>query len=375
MTARPLRISYWTELYWPSLGGVEVFSRAFLPRLMSRGYDVDVISSSGAGWPDFDVMDGVPIHRLPMRDALERRDLELLADTASRLKEMTQAFQPDLIHLNFSGPMAFFAMRIATAMKIPLLSTIHISVSELPSGAGTLLGRVLEQSDRVIANSEASLEDVLAAAPGCAERASVLYHGVEVSQLEQTPDPENPPTILCIGRLVRVKGFDLAITALARIAEAVPDVRMVIAGDGDIRNELEAQVSDMGLNDRVSFLGTIDPAHVPALMRSATLVVMPSRWRESFGLVAIEAAFQERVVVGSRVGGIQETIDDGTTGLLVENENPDAIAEAVIGLLNDRNRLTRMGADARERAIRLFSMDETLNRYDALYREMVESAD
>lgn len=370
MTTDPMRVSYWTELYWPSIGGIEVFSRAFLPRLKRRGYDVSVITSSWPGGPpDVEVVDGIEVRRLPLREALEKQDLDLLAETFQRLQSITQSYQPDLIHLNFSGPLAFFALRIAAALNIPLLLTIHISVSELRGGQGTLLEQLLAKADWIVANSYASLDDIGGVLPTSLDRVSVIYHGLEVPALISAHMPD-PPTLLCIGRLVHVKGFDLAITALKEVQKVVPGVRMLVAGDGNVRADLEVQVKEMGLTDAVEFLGHVDPDKVPGLMASATLVIMPSRWRESFGLVAIEAAFQERVVVGSRVGGIQETVKDGKTGVLVENESADAIAEAVINLLGDRHRLEEMGQAARDRAIRLFSIDESVDQYDDLYRRL-----
>ncbi len=110
------------------------------------------------------------------------------------------------------------------------------------------------------------------------------------------------------------------------------------------------------------------------LMNSATLVVMPSRWEEPFGLVAGAAALMARPVVASRVGGLAEVVADGETGLLVDKENPAAVARAVTHLLKNPATAERLGQAARRRAQELFGLDGVVDAYAVLYRRLAEEA-
>ncbi len=110
------------------------------------------------------------------------------------------------------------------------------------------------------------------------------------------------------------------------------------------------------------------------LMNSATLVVMPSRCDEPFGLVAVEAALMARPVVASCVGGLAEVVADGETGLLVDKEDPAALARAVAHLLEDPGTAERMGQAARRRAQELFGLDGVVDAYAGLYRRLAEEA-
>jgi glycosyltransferase involved in cell wall biosynthesis len=107
---------------------------------------------------------------------------------------------------------------------------------------------------------------------------------------------------------------------------------------------------------------------VPALINTSSLVVVPSRWDEPFGLVALEAALMARPVIAARAGGLVEVVEDGVTGLLVDKESPGQLAEAVIRLLRDPIAADRMGAAGRDLARELFGWERCVDEYEQLYQ-------
>ena len=125
--------------------------------------------------------------------------------------------------------------------------------------------------------------------------------------------------------------------------------------------------------DPVEFVGLVVPDKVPALIDTATMVVMPSR-REGFGLVALEAAMMARPVVATRVGGLPEVVKHNETGMLVPNGDKDALADAMVYLLTHPEYATEMGQGARRRAIKEFSWQRNVDAYDALYRQLITEA-
>jgi glycogen(starch) synthase len=216
------------------------------------------------------------------------------------------------------------------------------------------------------------LEDVRRLAPEISDRSSVIYNGLEMPELAPEPLPFEAPTLLCAGRVVRDKGFDVAVSAFATVRRRFPKARLVIAGDGPARAELEQQAAEMGVREAVDFLGWVPPEKIPALMNSATLALVPSRWREAFGLVALQAMQMARPVVASDVGGLPEVVAHGETGLVVPKEDPEVVAQAVTRLLENPSLAQEMGAAGRRRASLLFGFDRYLEEHEILYRRLLK---
>jgi glycogen(starch) synthase len=172
--------------------------------------------------------------------------------------------------------------------------------------------------------------------------------------------------LLVLGRLIRDKGVDLAISAFAAIADRFPELRMVIGGDGPERTSLEVHAASMGVADRIEFLGWGSPEEVPALLNSATIVVMPSH-REGLPSVALEAALMARPVVATQVGGVPEVVADRKTGLLVPPGNELALTLALRHLLDRPDTAARLGEAARARAQLIFGFTKYVDTYEALY--------
>jgi glycogen(starch) synthase len=176
--------------------------------------------------------------------------------------------------------------------------------------------------------------------------------------------------VLCVGRLSAEKGVDVAIAGFASIVERFPQARLIIAGDGPLKADLEQQALELKIRDFVDFVGWVIPEMIPSLINTATLVVMPSR-SEGLPLVALEAALMARPIVATRVGGLPEVVLHQENGLLVEPEDHNALAEAMAMLLDQPETARSMGEAARCRVQTVFSWDRHVNAYDALYRQLV----
>jgi glycogen(starch) synthase len=280
------------------------------------------------------------------------------------------SFAPEVIHINFSGlngADVLFHLETTAAHLAPFLVTMH-NVRHA-AWHEALLDRMLREAGWVVSVSEALKAELVKLTPEIAARLSVIYNAIEVPALAPAPLPRAAPLLVCLGRVVHDKGFDVALSAFAELTPRFPNARLVIAGDGPARPELETQAQALGIADTVEFLGWVAPARVSELMNSATLVVMPSR-RETFGLVALEAALMARPVVGSRVEGLPEVVVDGRTGLLVDEEDPTALARAIAQLLADIGTAERMGQAARRRAQELFGIERLTDAYDGLYQRL-----
>lgn len=365
-----MRVLFWTELFWPDIGGVEVLSLALIGAMKKRGHEFTVLTSRrGLDAAEFDEYEGTRICRLPLQQALLSRDLGQVAAMAKAVAALKRDWAPDLIHLNTSGPSMFYHERTRAKCAIPTLLTHHAPVS-MESGMNSLFGRVLVSSDWATAVSRALLGDMLLLAPAMTARASVIHNGLATPALEPSPLPFASPRLLCIGRLVEEKGFDLAIRALPRIRARFPGTTLMIAGDGKERRPLETLAAEQGLGTSIEFTGWIEPDRIPRMINEATAVIMPSRWAEPFGLVALQGGQMARPVVATRVGGLPEVIVDGETGVLVPPEDSDAIVDAVISLLEKPESAVRMGKAGRVRGSEVFGMESMVNAYEALYHRV-----
>ena len=149
------------------------------------------------------------------------------------------------------------------------------------------------------------------------------------------------------------------------------DLRLSIAGDGELLTKLRRIVQDYGLEEHVEFVGQVEPSDVYPFVSRHHFMVMPSR-RESFGVAALEAAACARAVIASDVGGIPEVVRHGETGILVPPENPDKLAEAIIKLARDADLRNKMGQSGREFVTERYLWERSLDLMASLYDRIID---
>jgi glycosyltransferase involved in cell wall biosynthesis len=169
------------------------------------------------------------------------------------------------------------------------------------------------------------------------------------------------------------KGIRFLIEAAAEIRPRFPDLKLIIAGDGFERPDLEALARRLGIGDAVTFLGWVPNTALPPYYRAAALSVIPSL-EEGFGIPAAEAMGCEVPVVASDAGGLPEVVEHGVTGLVVPRGDSHALAAAMEQLLSDPLMRRRMGVAGRERALRLFDWDRTAEQFERIYADIGSGA-
>jgi glycosyltransferase involved in cell wall biosynthesis len=365
-----MRILFWSETFWPRVGGVENLAARLLPALRSRGYEFMVVTWENINAADELSYQGIPVYRFPFFSRSRQSSLDPLLENRRQVAKLKQDFAPDLVHINSYGPSVLFHLNTCSAHPAPVLITLHQRLPNEPVGRESLLGNLLRTSDWITACSASVLAHTRQLLPEITPRSSVIYNGLTAPTFNPQPISFDPPRLLCLGRLVTSKGFDLALVSFAKILDRFPNARLVVGGDGPELEKLQQQASALGLLDSVEFVGSIPPENVPHFIDAATLVLIPSRL-EGFGLVALEAALIARPVVAARVGGLPEVVAHDQTGLLVEPENSNALADAVAKLLRSPDAAVQMGQAARLRAQQMFSWRRHVSAYDALYQKVV----
>lgn len=171
-----------------------------------------------------------------------------------------------------------------------------------------------------------------------------------------------------VGRLIPVKAIDTAIAAFGRVAADFPRAHLVVAGDGPLRAELQAQANAPGLGGRVHFLGW--RTDIPAVMAALDVFMLVSH-SEGFGLTLLEAMHQGTPIIGSRAGAIPEVVLHERTGLIVPPGDANALAAAMRALLDDPDARARYGAFGRDRVKSYFSAERMVGETLALYARLL----
>lgn len=200
----------------------------------------------------------------------------------------------------------------------------------------------------------------------------VIHVGIPIEQFTRSASEELSPedaTILFIGRLVPEKGQGVLLEAVALLAErGGHDFRVIIAGDGPWRDDIETHAKRLGLMAKTSFPGAVGQDDIHAMYANATIFCLPS-FAEGIPGVLMEAMAMRLPVVTTRITGIAELVDDGYSGLLVSPGRADELADALERLLADPQLRQEMGLHAREKVLREFNTEISAERLYGLFAE------
>lgn len=369
----------------PARGGMRQHLLTLARGLIGEGVAVGVAGPCGEPLLAELAALGCLVYDLPLSASL--RPMEDLR-AAARLARLLRREQYDLVHAH--GFKASLPGRLGAALAgVPVVYTVHNFVLEAGGGfrrqAYLWSERILAPlTGRYIAVSEALRRDLMVRASLPGGRIAVVYNSVppHCPAPPETSDrlrrelglPQGTRAVLCAARLVRDKGVDVLLRAIAvleetsRVGDPLPPFRLLVAGDGPLDRELLELASQLGLGERVTFLG--HRADVSALLDVADVVVVPSR-AEGASLFLLEALAAGRPVVATGAGGIVEAVTDGENGLLVPVDDPLALAAAIRRLLTDRPLAARLAKAAREAGAR-FTADRMLRQTLAIYEAAVD---
>jgi len=221
-------------------------------------------------------------------------------------------------------------------------------------------------------------------------RVKVIYAGVSagdyaagaagVAQLKSQLGITDEKVILTVSRLVPRKGQEQVMRALVRLRDDVPRLRYLVVGDGPRRPELEALARQLQLDDTVIFTGQVPRSLLPTYYHLCDVFVMTSRDLpgepiEGFGLTYLEAGACGKPVIGGRTGGVEDAVEHGVNGLLVDPERPEEIAEALVQVLTDDQLARRLGEQGRRRIEQQFTWDHVAERFQHALVEFGIGAD
>jgi glycosyltransferase involved in cell wall biosynthesis len=411
MAEQGLRISMLTASV-KELGGAEAMVRALADGLAGRGHAVQVISL------DTEAVGSATRFGQPQSVTVNSRATDRYADRASRgglfkawwqmrclwnpviekqLLDTLKAHRPDVIHTHKvrGFPRGLWPM-LKDSTDCPVLHTCHdiellTPMHTLPVPSTNPMSRTLQLVYQLSARRPSVRTDAMTAPSEFLldlHRASGLFQGVSNHRvpnftdiglkgdppreltIDQFSPDERPLNLLFIGRLVLEKGVLDLCDAVERLNRQRRRFTLTIAGDGP----LQERIQDRQAGDPdVIFSGSVRGREKQALFDHSSVVVVPSRSDEAFGLVAAEAICRFRPVLASDRGGLPEVVRDGVSGWIFNGRDPGGLQQALEGILKERQRLPVYSRSCREEASR-FHPDRALDQYEAIYREAIDGS-
>jgi glycosyltransferase involved in cell wall biosynthesis len=319
--------------------------------------------------------------KIPKDTGIMHFDLKArnLLDPAAAMRFIYQLrrLRPHIIHIQ-DPYAAFLGVLTRGFWPVPLVITRHVLADDTSSARSRLRSFLLRRAigyaaDRGVAVSEAVKLPFSSQTRMKLDRIRVIYNGVVVDDKAVSRESlragfgwqPDEFIVLMVGVMRPGKGHDVLIDSLARIAADRPSARLKLVGDGPLRCSLEELASPFGT--AVEFLG--ERRDVRGLMAASDIVVLPSL-SEALPTVLLEAAAEGVPVVASKVGGIPEIVVDQETGLLVDPGNSASLARAILDLVNDDEARSRLGAAARARALKQFTIEQQGLETLRLYKEL-----
>jgi glycosyltransferase involved in cell wall biosynthesis len=350
------------------ISGSEAHLLSLLPRLRDRGWDIQflMLHEDEPGAWDFArelTARGIPLDAISL--AADVDPVAFVRLVAHLTHRRPTILHTHLVHADVYGQLA------GVVAGVPIRFSTKHGFNEFRENPGFALG------DRAIASLAHAhiaisrglaryLEDVEGFDGASFE---IVHYGIE---------PDGPPSpyagserrLLCVGRLIPIKGHIVLLRAFAEARSRIPDLRLDIAGRGPLEPALRALAKELGVDDAVRFVGYVAP--VQQAIEESAMVVVPSMG-EGFGMVALEAMERARPVIAAEIGGLGELVEDGVTGFLVPPAEPEPLAAAIAALAADRELAARMGEAGRRRALDRFLQERCTDRTELLYRALLAS--
>lgn len=379
------------NVFEDKIGGHERYVSELSSALRARGVEVTILAKRWATSAPDARLDGVVLerYRVPSKRNPLYAPLFPAYVSANVLRGVRRQGHGVVVHAHMSVP----ALPLAVAHR-PYVYTLHAPVWRellrehqgtyaLPAPIQRPVQRLVRLAEREVVRratvtlvlSEFMRAEMASLDARAGAQARLLPGGVDVRRF--SPGPPDPdlargaePLLFTARRLTPRTGVDLLIRAMPLIRGAYPRARLVIAGVGPMERPLRELARTSGLKDAITFLGRVSDAQLVRWYRTATLVVVPTRELEGFGLATAEALASGAVVVGTPAGATPELLGPLDPALVSEDTSPPALARAVMAVLADPDRLAGLRRRARTRVVPGLAWDHVVDRHLEIYERL-----
>jgi len=389
---KPMKILMLTWEYPPRIvGGIARVVHDLSKRLIKDGHDVTVVTYRDGDTPYYENDKGVKVYRVDNYMIKPNNFIEWIMQlnfnmVAKASEIIAKEGKFDVIHAH-DWLVANSAKTLKHSFDIPMVSTIHATESGRNSGIHDDTQRYINdtewmltyESTEVIVNSNFMKGHIQGLFGLPFDKINVIANGINLTnfngidrdyEYRRQFAADNEKIILYIGRLVFEKGVQHLISSMSKILEAYQDVKLVIAGKGGMFDELRAQTEYMGISDKVYFTGYLNGKDVQRMYKCADVAVFPSTY-EPFGIVALEAMLAGVPTVVSDIGGLNEIVDHGVTGMKSYAGNSNSIADSILSLLYDQQLNAKVSKNAKAKVKELYSWNKIAQDTHFTYQKAI----
>ena len=373
------------------VGGIARVVHDLSQRLIKDGHEVTVVTYRDGDVPYYENDKGVNVYRVDnymihpnnFIDWIMQLNFNMIAKASEIINEQGKF---DVIHAH-DWLVAYSAKTLKESYKIPIVTTIHATESGRNSGIHDEVQRYINDSEwlltyestEVIVNSNFMKNDLQRLFGLPYEKINVIPNGISLnnfSGVEKDYDfrrkyaMDNEKIILYVGRLVYEKGIQHLIGAMPKILANYHDAKLVICGKGGMIDELKQETRNLGIENKVYFAGYCDSKTVQKMYKCADIAVFPSTY-EPFGIVALEAMLAGIPIVVSDVGGLNEIVEHGVTGMKSYAGNSNSISDSVLSLLFDAKLCDSVSKNAVKKVKELYNWNKIAQDTHYVYEQAI----
>ena len=292
-----------------------------------------------------------------------------------------QKFQFDLIHAHVALPNGYAGMKIAQKYKKPLIVNIHGQDFQHTIFKNSKCKKNIEKtiifSEKTIVVSKKLKKIGEKYLQINSNKIIVIPNGINIGDIytEQSKisqEHHGRKIILSVSHLVKTKGIDLNLKAIAKLKQKYPDIIYLIIGEGKEKKSLEKLVNELNLQNIVKFIGEVSHHKVMKHMAACDIFSLPS-WNEGFGVVYLEAMAQGKPVIGCKGEGIEDVVENGKTGLLAKPKDVDSLVVELDFLLSHPSEAQDIGKRARDLVLRNYTWEKNAEKTIEIYKEILEN--
>ncbi len=383
-----MHIAHFTNTYHPRISGVVRSVSAFRKALSELGHNVFIFAQEVPDYQDEEPF----IFRYPTLSLPFPLDFPAIIPISPFVDTLLPSLKLDVIHTHHPFLLGQTAASKAKELDLALVFTFHTQYREythyFPIPQETVqdfvkdavvnwLGEFMQKCQHIVVPTE-SMRDILEQQYGLEERLTVIPTGIDLQPFEEADGHSirsergwgQHKVLISIGRMASEKNFRTLLKASSRAMRQCPDLYVVLVGDGPELKELKRYTQELGIAERVEFLGKVPFPQIPGLLKAADLFGFASV-TETQGLVTLEAMAAGLPVVAVEATGTSDVVENGNEGFLTPN-NSQALADAIITLVQDQNRMQSCKAAALEKA-RAYDIMLQAQKLVNVYEQAIEA--
>ena len=417
-----MKIVISTDVFYPMINGVAVFSRNLAAGLKKRGHQVLVLAPSTTG--DFSVekdpeggftivrLSSTKMHLYPdqINKVPEKKDilgvkiprlvykngLNVSYAPYPEIKKVLDDFKPDIIHDQTPGPIALAVFHYAKKRKIPLVSTDHaypdnitqqvrlphLIKAPINKAMNAYFISFLRRSEYATMPTEQAVADLI---PKNRKHFKVpveaISNGIDLSRFstgkakkeiyDKYAIPKGKPIVLYVGRVDPEKSLDVLVNAFIIAHKKIPEAHLVVVGDGTARPDLKKMAEEAGIEEYVHFPGRIIGDDLPQMYRTGSVFAITSK-TETQSIVLLEAMATGLPCVAVKAGAIPELVKTSVNGYLCDPDDSEMVAKGIVNILSSDERRQRMSAKSLT-IVKKHDISHTLTRMEEIYNKVLDA--